>query len=243
MNSPYARSNDSIEFNYELTVKGTPVLCGCCNVFQFWVLFAATISGGVCATMFWIIFALDVGVWDPACQAAVWFVICLIIASGSRYFKIRGDDSGLQIFYGPCPCYQRCLCCGCCVPRARGEINYDSITSLQMIEQSQCLDGCGITENRCNNVWVMNLGCCVPSVIITRRYDPRAGCCAFTNVMIGVDSVDQAQELVSFLEDKINPDVEKGTRKHGTFEGSQPALGLSHVPHATAPPSYANCQP
>merc|ERR1711953_795679 len=187
MNSPYARSNDNIEFNYELTVKGTPVLCGCCNVFQFWVLFAATISGGVCATMFWIIFALDVGVWDPACQAAVWFVICLIIASGSRYFKIRGDDSGLQIFYGPCPCYQRCLCCGCCVPRA--------------------------------------------------------GCCAFTNVMIGVDSVDQAQELISFLEDKINPDVEKGTRKPGTFEGSQPALGLSHVSHATAPPSYANCQP
>merc|ERR1712141_568063 len=79
----------------------------------------------------------------------------------------------------------------------------------------------------------LNLGCCVPSVIITRRYDPRAGCCAFTNVMIGVDSVDQAQELISFLEDKINPDVEKGTRKPGTFEGSQPALGLSHVSHAT----------
>jgi len=81
------------------------------------------------------------------------------------------------------------------------------------------------------------------SVLITRRYDPRDGCCAFTNVMIGVDTIDQARELISFLEDKIDPDIEKGNRKLGTFEGSQPALGLSQVPHATAPPSYANVQP
>lgn len=89
----------------------------------------------------------------------------------------------------------------------------------------------------------MNLGCCVPSVVITRRYNPADGCCAYTNIMIGLDTREQAEELVAFLEEKINKiaDLEVG-RKLGTVEGSQPALGLSSVSAPSAPPSYATVQ-
>lgn len=240
MNSPYARSNDEVTF--ELTVKGNRACC-CCNHFQTWLYFSSLLAGFASFVCWYFIFVQGIPLYDPACQSLFWCITCFFIATGAGYFTIRANDHGMRVDYGPCPCYQRCLCCGCCVPRSRGETTFEAITNVQLVERSQCLDGCGITENRCNNVWVMNLGCCVPSVVITRRYDPTDGCCAYTNLMIGLDSQEEAEELLSFLEEKIKKnDPEVGRCDIGTVEGSQPALGLSSVSAPTAPPSYATVQ-
>jgi len=242
MNSPYSRSNDDIDFELELTVKGKPICC-CCNQLQGWIFFASICSLSASATSFFFIYR-GIPLYSPAIQTFFAGLICLIIGFGSRFFVIRANSRGLRVDYGPCPCYQRCLCCGCCVPRSRGETSFEAITSVQFVERSQCLDGCGITENRCNNIWVFNVACCVPSVVITRRYDPSQGCCAYTNMMLGLDSREQAEELISFLEEKINKnhhDVEQGS-KFGTRERPVPSHGLPPVIAPSAPPTYASVQ-
>jgi len=226
MNSPYARSNDDhTSFELELTVRGSPTCC--CNRFQCSLTLAATLCAGAAASSWYFLLVEGTPLWELAFESALGFFVCLIVVSGSSYFVVRANNTSMRVDFGPCSAYQRCLCCGCCIPRSRGETSFEAITAVQLIPRSQCLDGCGITENRCNNVWVMNLGCCVPSVLITRRYDPTQGCCAYTNFMIGFDTVEQAQELVSFLTEKIS-DVEVG-RQLGTNEGTKPATAPSKI--------------
>jgi len=243
MNSPYSRSNDEIDFEFELTVKGKPA-CFCCNQFQAWIFLAAICSFSASTASIYFIATSGIPLYSPAIHGLIGTCICFVIGLGSRFFVVRANERGLRVDYGPCPCYQRCLCCGCCVPRSRGETSFEAITSVQLVERSQCLDGCGITENRCNNIWVFNVACCVPSVVITRRYDPTQGCCAYTNMMLGLDSREQAQELISYLEEKISKnhrDVEHGSAV-GTFERPMPAHGLSQVIAPTAPPTYDSVQ-
>jgi len=241
MNSPYSRDIDDEEFSFELTVKGTPACC-CLNRYQQLISFVALLCVSASVTSWYVIFTEGIPLYEAAIESFIGFIICFIVVLGARSMTVRGNDVGLRVDYGPCPCYQRCLCCGCCVPRARGEANYDVIQSVQLVEQSQCLDGCGINENRCNNLWVMNVGCCVPSVVITRSYDPRAGCCAYTNLMIGFDTTEQAQELVSFLEEKLNNrDIEQG-RNNGNTNGSMPAIRPIAI-NPNAPPARGMVQP
>lgn len=172
--------------------------------------------------------------WDPAFRLPTMGVIFLIIGLGTQYMIIEGDEEKIEVTYGPCSAYQKCLLCGggCCNrPLPRGLLRYEHIQSVATVS-GDCRDGFGAHKRKWEPTCVHNVICCPTHVVEVHQQGGPTGCCgAGSKIRYGVATHEQAVELQTFLVSKM-PDATGAHTNNGTFNGS-----VNNV-QPSAPPSY-----
>jgi len=122
---------------------------------------------------------------------------------GVRFVEYTDQGDHLLVRFGD---WNTLNCCMTCCRGYGGGIGdayrlqYDDIQNIDYEERTTCQDGCGANKNKAKDV-VFSVGCCVPAVRVTTS---NQYCCNSGVTKFGVDSREQATELVTFLESKQN---------------------------------------
>lgn len=174
---------------------------------------------------------------DAATRCTIVGVIFTIVGWGTKYMLLEADEEKLEVTYGPCLAYQNCLCCGgCCCnnPRARGQLRYEHIRQVSIV-QGDCRDGFGISKRKREPTCVHTVICCPQHVVEVYQEGGPTGCCrAGQKIRYAVATREQAVELQTFLASKapVAAAAPQMATNTGTINGSVNAV------EATAPPTY-----
>jgi len=128
---------------------------------------------------------------------ATLYIIVLYFSTGYTIYEDEGDH--LRIRFGPCCLNNIFMDCCCCCTCLNGKIRYEDIDRVDYTN-STCLDGCGIRLSKAGDA-VYTTSCCVPAVEV---YSNNTGCCFSGRYVLGVESQDQAEELMLKISDKIS---------------------------------------
>lgn len=172
--------------------------------------------------------------YDAASRCIVFGVISLIIGLSTKYMLLEGDEEKLEVRFGPCSAYQKCLCCGCCCdrPLTRGQLRYSHIRQVH-ITRGDCRDGFGISKRKREPTCVHTVICCPEHVVEVHQEGGPLGCCrAGQKVRYAVATHEQAVELQTFLFSQATQATGTLARTSGTINGPV------NTAEATAPPKY-----
>lgn len=128
-------------------------------------------------------------------------IYVLFVIHGSQYVLYEDEGDQLVVRWGP-GCCLNCTQYICCSWNCMdGKIKYSDIDNVKVLESTSCLDGCGVNHSKSRDV-TYSTGCCVPAVEI-QSTEARKHCCFSGRILLGVESTDQAQELILKINDKI----------------------------------------
>lgn len=120
----------------------------------------------------------------------------------SQFISYEDEDDHLNIRFGNGCCINWCMdvCCNCC-SCMNGTIPYSTISKVDYIPSTSCIDGCGIRVNPSGDV-VYSTSCCVPAVTVSTN----DSCCCFTGkYVLQVEDEQQGQELILGINSRISP--------------------------------------
>merc|ERR1719219_93511 len=152
---------------------------------------------------------------------------------------IEADEEKLHVRFGPCSLFQNCLCCGgCCKkPLARGELQYEHITKVEVV-QGDCHD-CGINGPKHNiKRCAYSVFCCPENVVQVHQEGGPVSCCGRGQILrYAVENETQAVELQTFLASKMSDATGTSRNNNGMVDGS---INSVNPLGYTNPPSYAS---